>query len=294
MNLQHIKEHLKELISQQLKIEISSIDLNSVGGGSINDTYRLTINNSIKFFLKLNSSTRFPGLFEKEKNGLELIARQNCILTPSVILNKTISDHQLLLLEWIEPGTRNENFWNKFGEQLVQLHSISNEHFGFTEDNYMGSLPQANTFTNNWTEFFINHRLQPQIELAVNKGLLQKSHTASFESLFKKTGYIFNIEKPSLLHGDLWSGNFMCNHQSLPVLIDPAIYFGHRSIDLAMTTLFGGFDRVFYDSYNFYSPFPHNYREQWEICNLYPLLIHLNLFGEGYLADITGTLKKFS
>jgi fructosamine-3-kinase len=292
MNLQQIKEHLKELLSEQLNTAISSIDLNSVGGGSINDTYRLIINGNRKFFLKLNSATKFPALFEKEKNGLEFIASQNCILTPFVILCEPISDHQLLLLQWIEPGTRNENFWKIFGEQLAQLHSVSHSHFGFAEDNFMGSMPQANTFTDNWIDFFIHYRLQPQIELAISKNLLLKSHVASFESLFKKIDSIFNSEKPSLLHGDLWSGNFMCSDQSLPVLIDPTIYFGHRSMDLAMTTLFGGFDPVFYDSYNYYCPFPTNYPEQWEMCNLYPLLIHLNLFGESYLPDITATLKK--
>jgi fructosamine-3-kinase len=123
---------------------------------------------------------------------------------------------------------------------------------------------------------------------------VQKSHIASFESLFKKTGSLFNIEKPSLLHGDLWSGNFMCNDRSLPVLIDPATYFGHRSMDLAMTTLFGGFDKAFYDSYNHYSSIPANYYEQWEVCNLYPLLIHLNLFGSGYLHSIERTLQRIA
>jgi fructosamine-3-kinase len=200
----------------------------------------------------------------------------------------------LLVLEWIESGIRNETFWKKFGEQLAQLHTISREHFGFVEDNYMGSLTQVNSFATNWTDFFIRCRLQPQIELAINNHLLQKSHIASFESLYKKMGSVFNIEKPSLLHGDLWSGNFMCNDRSLPVLIDPAVYFGHRSMDLAMTTLFGGFDRAFYDSYHYHFPFPANHSEQWEICNLYPLLIHLNLFGQSYLSDIAGTLKKFS
>jgi protein-ribulosamine 3-kinase len=290
MNLQPIKE----LISKQLNTSVSSFDLIAVGGGSINETYRLQVNDGKNYFLKLNSSTKFPGLFEKEKNGLQFLAKQNCILTPPVIADVTVDNYQWLLLEWIESGIRNENFWKIFGEQLARLHSTSNEHFGFYEDNYMGSLPQANKFTDNWTGFFINCRLRPQIELAINKNLLQKNHIASFDSLFKKLDSIFNIEKPSLLHGDLWSGNFMCNDRSLPVLIDPAVYFGHRSIDLAMTTLFGGFDRIFYDSYQHYFAFPDNYHEQWEICNLYPLLIHLNLFGSGYLHDISGTLKQFT
>ena len=216
------------------------------------------------------------------------------MLVPQVISYEMIDNYQLLLLEWIEPGIQNENFWKKFGGQLAQLHCVSNEYFGFAENNYMGSLPQLNSFTKNWTDFFINYRLRPQIKLAGTKKLLQKNHTHYFESLFKKLDSIFTIEKPSLLHGDLWSGNFMCNDQSLPVLIDPAVYFGHRSMDLAMTTLFSGFAKEFYDSYHYHLPFPPNYPEQWEISNLYPLLIHLNLFGESYLPGIIATLKKFS
>ena len=291
---QSVKEYLKELISKQLNTTVSSLDAKSVGGGSINSTCQLIVNHQTKFFLKLNSSTKFPDLFRNEKDGLEFLARQNCIRTPSVILHGTIDNNQLLLLEWIETGIRTENFWKKSGEQLAQLHSVTNEQFGFADDNYMGALPQQNNFTKSWTEFFITYRLIPQIELAVSKKLLQKNHAISFESVFKNLDSIFNTEKPSLLHGDLWSGNFMCNDQSLPVLIDPAIYFGHRSMDLAMTTLFSGFDQVFYDSYHYHFPFPVNFREQWEICNLYPLLIHLNLFGEGYLNDITTTLRRYA
>jgi protein-ribulosamine 3-kinase len=161
------------------------------------------------------------------------------------------------------------------------------------EDNFMGSLPQSNEPTIDWPTFFIHHRLQPQIEMATARQLLQKTHTVAFESLFLKLDSVFDAVKPSLLHGDLWSGNFMCDERLLPVLIDPAVYFGHRSMDLAMTTLFGGFDKSFYESYNYHFPFPSNYHEQWEICNLYPLLIHLNLFGSSYLHQITDTLNKF-
>jgi len=294
MNLGSIKEYLKELISKQLNSAISSLDLASVGGGSINNTFRVTVNGGAKYFLKLNSSIEFPGLFQKEKHGLEFLARQNCIRVPRVMFDERAGTDQLLLLEWIEPGSRTGNFWNKFGEQLARLHTVANEYFGFAEDNYMGSLPQVNSFVNSWTKFFVDHRLQPQVALATNRKLLQRNHVIRFETVYKKLDTIFNIETPSLLHGDLWSGNFMCNDKSLPVLIDPAVYFGHRSMDLGMTTLFSGFDKSFYDSYHYHFPLPRNYREQWEICNLYPLLIHLNLFGSSYLYEIEGTLKRFS
>jgi protein-ribulosamine 3-kinase len=291
---QNIQEYLKELISKHLNTTVGSLDIQSVGGGSINNCFRLTLNDQLSYFLKLNSSTFFPGLFEKEKKGLELLEKQHCIQTPPVFFAGVVDKYQLLLLTWINSGIRNESFWKKFGEQLAQLHRVTNENFGLEEDNYMGSLPQQNCFTKTWTAFFIRYRLQPQIELAIHRKLLETGHANSFESLFKKIDSIFNIEIPSLLHGDLWSGNFLCNDQSSPVLIDPAVYFGHRSMDLAMTTLFSGFDKPFYDSYHYHFPFPTNYREQWEICNLYPLLIHLNLFGESYLHDISLTLKRFS
>ena len=293
MNLLPVKEHLRELISEQLNTAISSIELHAVGGGSINEAYRVSINAGQQFFLKLNSKTKFPGLFEKEKGGLDFLASQHCIQTPSVFFYSAVDNYQLLLLQWIDRGTRNESFWKIFGEQLARLHYVNDRHFGFVEDNYMGSLPQANEPTVEWPTFFVRHRLLPQIEMATASQLLQKAHRAAFDSLFLKLSSVFDAGKPSLLHGDLWSGNFMCDERSLPVLIDPAVYFGHRSMDLAMTTLFGGFDSSFYESYNYHFPLPPNYSEQWQICNLYPLLIHLNLFGSSYLHQIIDTLNKF-
>ncbi len=289
-----IQKYLNQLLSQRLDLQISSIHLSPVGGGSINDCYQVRSNSNIRHFLKRNSTTKYPSLFEKEKNGLEFLCKQKIILTPSVIICDEFDDQQLLLLEWIENGVKTDQFWNQFGEQLAKLHQVTNSHFGLTEDNYMGALPQMNNPCQTWIDFFTHCRLQPQIKMAKEKRLLQTKHLAAFENLYKKLPGIFNNEKPALLHGDLWSGNFMCNQNSEPALIDPAVYFGHRSIDLAMTSLFGGFGKQFYDSYNYHYPFPKNYHEQWPICNLYPLLIHLNLFGSGYVSQIENTLQKFS
>lgn len=291
-----LSKQTEDFIGHELSKKLNtsaSIRLQPVGGGSINNTYKVAVPGQQNFFLKLNNANRYPGLFEKEKNGLKFLSEQNCINIPSVILCNIYSDNQILLLEWMSSGPRSENFWKQFGEKLARLHQCSNEQFGFIEDNYMGALPQKNSFMNKWTDFFMENRLIPQMELAIQKNLLPNKYSDSFQKLFKKLDSVFNEEKPSLVHGDLWSGNFMCNERSEPVLIDPAIYFGHRSMDLAMTTLFGGFDRTFYDSYHYHFPFPPNYDEQREICNLYPLLIHLNLFGQSYLHDITSTLKKF-
>ena len=288
-----IQNYLNEFLPEKLGLEVRSLEFQAVGGGSINDTFLVRINNQIHFFLKTNSIDRFPALFEKEKQGLEFIGKQKLIYVPIVIACETVNDQQILLLEWIDGGLKTGQFWKEFGEQLARIHQITDSHFGFPEDNYMGALPQLNEEHDNWIDFFVHCRLQPQIKLASEKGFLQNKHHAAFEALYPRLGSLFNIEKPALLHGDLWSGNFMCNKGSAPVLIDPAVYFGHRSMDLGMTTLFGGFDKLFYDAYHYHFPFPSNYHEQWEVCNLYPLLIHLNLFGLGYLSQIESTLRRF-
>jgi fructosamine-3-kinase len=143
--------------------------------------------------------------------------------------------------------------------------------------------------------FFVEKRLQPLVDQCLSRQLLFPEHRKKFERLNSLLAEIFNEEqKPAFLHGDLWSGNFMCSENSEPVLIDPAVYYGHPSVDLGMTTLFGGFAPAFYDAYNYHSPFPKNHKQQWQACNLYPLLIHLLLFGRSYLSQIDFTLKQLA
>jgi protein-ribulosamine 3-kinase len=288
-----LQNTLKSFITDNTGTSASSIELLMVGGGSINQTYQILINKKEKFFCKINSASRFPLMFEKEKSGLEILASAKIIRVPAVIGTFTENDSQVILLEWIEQGVRSERFWKIFGEQLAALHSIPCGYAGLNEDNYMGALSQFNHPSSEWTDFFIHQRLEPQIRLALDKRLLQPLHHKQFEKLYKALPGIFPPANLCLLHGDLWSGNFLCDHLSLPVLIDPAVYYGHPAMDLAMTTLFGGFDPIFYQSYNRQIPFPTNHKEQWEICNLYPLLIHLNLFGKGYLQSIVSIIQYY-
>ena len=282
---------VQSLLQQLLNIN-TSLQLTPVGGGSINHTYRITAG-SDTFFCKINQLAALPNLFETEKQGLELLAQQGVIRIPKVIASGQNGEHQVLILEWIEQGLQTDAFWTRFGEQLAALHHIQSKQFGLTTNNYMGSLPQSNQPADNWTDFFIQQRLQPQVKLAVNRQLLEQSHVQQFEKLYQQLGNLFTPEPAVLLHGDLWSGNFLCDASENPVLIDPAVYYGHRSIDLAMTTLFGGFDSLFYESYNYHYGLPVNYIQQWDVCNLYPLLIHLNLFGKSYLADIVHTIRRY-
>lgn len=284
-----VRNHLSTILGRP----IDQKNICFVGGGSINQTIRLQLSKHESFFCKLNSATKFPHLFEKEKNGLLFLEKTTVIKTPKVIDYFVVDDYQVLVLEWIASGSRTEIFWTKFGEQLAILHSITNEDFGFLESNYMGSVPQSNMAMDEWNSFFTEQRIQPLIELCFNKDLLSTKNLNDFNQVLKQLPLVFSPEKPALLHGDLWSGNFMCNQKSEPVLIDPAVYFGHRSVDLGMTTLFGGFDKTFYEAYHYHYPLPTNYKEQWEVCNLYPLLIHLLLFGRSYLSQIEAILNRY-
>ena len=285
---------LQQFISSQLSIDRAKF--NHVGGGSINDTYRIE-SPQFNFFCKLNSAKKYPGLFGKEKNGLEFLRGTNTLRVPGIVWCGIFEDSQILILEWIEEGLRTEAFWKKFGEGLAKLHSSDRDGpkmFGFPENNFMGALPQDNTPSNNWVEFFIERRLRPQIELALKSRLLAQKEVDLFEQLYKKLASFFPTERPAALHGDLWSGNYLCGNNSEPVLIDPAVYYGHRSMDLGMTKLFGGFDQAFYDAYDYHFPLTKNADEQADICNLYPLLIHLNLFGSGYWGSIVSILKRYT
>src|SRR5436190_16590912 len=219
-----IQKYLNQFFSDELSSPISPVQYHTIGGGSINQTYELVVKSQSKYFLKVNSASKYPKLFQEEKKGLEFLNNQKILRIPSVIICNEIDNSQLLVLEWIVPGLRTERVWKKFGEQLAALHHVTNPRFGFEEDNYMGALPQRNDRYDTWVEFFVHCRLQPQIEIARGDNLLHFKQLNAFENLYRSLGNIFNDEPPSLLHGDLWSGNFMCDQNSEPVLIDPAVY----------------------------------------------------------------------
>jgi len=292
MLITQLASFIKEILVPEGHLS-NKVKFQPIGGGSINRTYRIDLQNN-SYFCKINSATKFPQLFEKESEGLQLIKRQAVIKVPGIVHCFQAFDYQVLILEWITPGNRDKIFWERLGKQLAALHQSSDEYFGFAENNYMGSVVQSNKPSRNWVSFFNENRLQPSISMCFDKGLLASKHVDLFDKLIVKLPGIFDEKQtPVLVHGDLWSGNFMCNQASEPVLIDPAVHYGHPSVDIGMSTLFGGFDQRFYDSYKYYNPFPVNYEEQWEVCNLYPLLIHLLLFGSGYLCQIEQTLHKY-
>lgn len=287
-----IEQAIKDYLGSYLNKPIEQLHIVPVTGGNINIAFKI-LTHSHSFFCKLNNATKFPQLFEKEKHGLKTLASINIIRTPGIIGCFEINDIQILIIEWIEPGEQTPLFWEQFGHQLASLHLISTLNFGFSEWNYMGCVIQDNKSSFDWINFFINQRLEPIIKKCTDSGLLTSKHCKAFEFIYKQLDHIFPIEPASLLHGDLWSGNVLCSKGSTPVLIDPAVYYGHRSMDLAMTTLFGKFDPLFYQAYNNIYPLPKNYKEQWQVCHFYPLLIHLFLFGISYRSRIETILNSF-
>jgi fructosamine-3-kinase len=288
----HILLNIEQLITQHLTESTNIISSHSVRGGDINEAFRLATNNG-SYFIKTNNAHRYPKMFESEAKGLELLRSTDAIKIPEVIAFGEVEEVSFLMLEWIESAPPEGNFWNNFGVQLANLHQNSNEYFGLDQSNYIGSLSQSNNQYQTWVEFFANERLEPQIKLAVDAGKMDSATIAQFQKLYKELSSIFPKEPPALLHGDLWSGNFMEGNKGEPVIMDPAVYYGHREMDLAMTKLFGGFNNKLYEAYHNQYPLDRGWESRVPICNLYLLLVHVNLFGGGYLNSVKRIISSF-
>jgi protein-ribulosamine 3-kinase len=264
----------------------------ALSGGSINTVYRI-ITNSGDYCIKYNHAGSFPGMFEKERTGLQILSHAGEIKVPEVITVQNTGSFTYILLEYISPARKIPGFMTDFGLSMAALHRHSSGYYGNDHDNYMGSLVQSNKKHDDWSSFFIEERLEKQLIPATEKGYFSSADLSRFQRLFKEFPGICPSEKPSLVHGDLWSGNYLVSDKGKACLIDPAVYYGHREVDIAMSTLFGGFDPDFYSSYNEVYPMGKGWKERLEIYNLYPLLVHLNLFGAGYLGSIERIIRRF-
>ncbi|MCA9733980.1 MAG: fructosamine kinase family protein [Deferribacteres bacterium] len=262
----------------------------TVGGGCIAQAEKITLKSGRELFVK--SGVAGNSVFEKEANGLRELAKAQALRVPQVLY----LEHDFLVLEYIASGLGGKNFFETFGRQFAQMHRFIGESYGFFEDNFIGATVQKNLAEEdeifNWTKFYFNKRLTFQIRLAEKNGFLSPKLRRGFSKLETRIEQILqgSEEPPCVLHGDLWSGNFMIAESGEAVLIDPAVYYGHREADLAMTMLFGGFQPQFYEAYDEAFPLPHGWRERSNIYKLYNVLNHLNLFGTGYLAQAESLL----
>ena len=255
-----------------------------VGGGSINSAWRLQAGNTY-YFLKLNTAERLA-MFEAEAEGLEQLAGVNAVRVPAALGVGSAGTHSFLLLEWVAFGCGSRDSEIALGERLARQHSVEQQQFGWKRDNTIGSTIQINTPDDDWLEFLRDRRLGFQLRLAARNGygdLLQARGRLLLEAL--PSFFVAHRPAASLLHGDLWGGNWGTDDRGQPVIFDPAVYYGDRECDIAMTRLFGGFGSAFYEAYEAAWPLPEGAAERVQLYNLYHVLNHLNLFGGGYLAQ---------
>ncbi|MFT6868288.1 MAG: protein-ribulosamine 3-kinase [Cyclobacteriaceae bacterium] len=260
-------------------------------GGDINQAAMIETSSG-SYFIKWQNDS-YEDIFQKESYGLELLRESKTINIPEVIGFGKVNNLNFLVLDFINKGIPNALFWMNFGSSLAELHRQSNAYFGLETDNYIGKLPQPNSPNDTWVNFFIENRLMFQVEFGLSKGSITHSVAHNFEKLYPKLLGMLPEEKPSLLHGDLWSGNFMSNIHGEPIIYDPAAYYGHREMELAFTQFFGGFNQAFYQSYDEAFPLLPGFDDRIDIYNLYPLLVHANLFGGNYQNSVDRILKRF-
>jgi fructosamine-3-kinase len=280
--------HLENICSRIENRPVKLRAYEKIYGGDINDTYRLAMSET-DYFIKINRTDALE-MFEKEAENLKILLQSRSFVIPKVFKTGIFENNSFLLLQYIE-NLETEGNPADFAKNLVKLHKNNSDYYGLDFDNFIGKLPQINTPKSNWIEFYIQNRLQYQITLAGDK--IPVHIINDFEKLYNKLPEILSIEKPSLLHGDLWNGNYFYNLQGKAVLFDPAIYFGHREVDLAMMSLFGGFNREIYRIYVELFPLEPDWKNRLKIYQLYPLLVHVNLFGSGYLSSIRQILKYY-
>ncbi|TAH40760.1 MAG: ketosamine-3-kinase [Bacteroidetes bacterium] len=255
----------------------------AVSGGCINQAHKLETTAG-NYFVKFNSRARYPGMFEAEAKGLSLLHNTGALKVPEVILFGEHEAFSYIILEYIEAGKRKSEYWEHAGLQLANLHKNSADYFGLDHDNYIGSLPQSNNKHKDWITFFLEERI-----LAIGEELV-KPYLEKLEKHFYKE---FPSEAPALIHGDLWSGNMMCADDGLACFYDPAVYYGHREMDLAMTRLFGGFPDEFYQAYNAELPLMSGFKDRMDFYQLYPLLVHARLFGASYEDQVLSILNSY-
>ena len=280
-----IARHITQTTEKPFEIEKS----HPVSGGCINQGYAVS-GNGLIYFVKINQANQ-EAMFAAEALGLKQIHATKTIRVPEPICWGIADKSSYLVLEWLEFGGGNSQSWEKMGQNLAHLHQVSlSDRFGWHCNNTIGSTPQINTISNNWADFFAHQRIGYQLRLAKERG----GNFPDEDQVIPAISEILSQHQPhpSLVHGDLWSGNVAITVDGEPVILDPATYWGDREVDLAMTELFGGFPAAFYRGYNDVFPLDAGYQKRKTLYNLYHILNHFNLFGGGYASQANRMLQE--
>jgi protein-ribulosamine 3-kinase len=285
--VQFIDSILKDSLGQNTEL----IDFHFLYCGNFNLAARVETKAG-KYFVKWNKGDH-EGMFESEAKSMELLRETNTVHVPKVYGYGKKDDGSYLMLDFVAESTKKEDYWENFGTKLAELHNITNEKFGLHFNNYVGALRQINDFSEDGIQFYLEKRLNIQLERAYKAKFIDFKLYSDLNNIFSKVTSLFPKEKPSLLHGDLWSGNIMVGANGHAALVDPSAYYGLREAEIAFTTLFGGFKKEFYDAYTHSKPLEPGFKDRIDLYNLYPLMVHLNLFGGGYLESIKQIVKKY-
>ncbi len=284
-------QFIESILFENLGPEAILKDFQFLYCGNFNLAARV-VTKSGKYFIKWNKGDH-EGMFESEAKSMELIRDTKTIHVPKVYGYGKKPDGAYLMLDFVAESDKKPTYWQEFGTNLAALHAISNQNYGLHFNNYLGALPQINEFSSNGIQFFLENRLMYQVNIAFKNDKIDQQTVKKFEQLYSKIPNIIPNEIPALLHGDLWSGNLMVGANGLASLVDPSAYYGFREMEIAFTTLFGGFPLEFYKSYNEVSPLETGFNERIDLYNLYPLLVHANLFGGSYLESVQRILTKY-
>lgn len=262
-----------------------------LSGGSINSAYRIS-GGGHRYFVKLNQADKLD-MFEAEADGLQELAGAKAIRIPDLVCFGKAEGKSWLVTEYIELGSGAGDSAQHLGQQLAALHRHTSERFGWFRYNIIGSTPQQNNWSDNWVEFYRDYRLQYQLRLAAKNGFTGSLQSKG-ERLLADLPAFFSTYSPtpSLLHGDLWGGNCSFDETGQPVIFDPAVYYGDREADIAMTELFGGFGSGFYEAYNGAWPLDQGYKVRKQLYNLYHILNHANLFGSSYASQAESMIDR--
>lgn len=275
-------------LSQYLNEEC--VSKKEVSGGCVATAFVVSTAESNRYFVKTGMQS--PKAFLCEANGLKALANSQTLCIPKVYF----ANENFLVLEYIEQAPKEPRFFENFGKQLALMHhQNTTTNFGFFEDNYVGNTPQVNLQTASWELFYREYRLRYQLDLLKQKGWLTKTLASFYNNLEVLVAKVLadSEEPPALLHGDLWGGNYRTNSLGKACIYDPAVYFGHREAELAMTRLFGGFPEAFYQSYQQTYPLKKGWQNREGLYKLYPVLNHVNLFGKSYLQSAESLVENY-
>ena len=276
-----IKQALEETFGRDIQ------KIRSVRGGDIANSYLLNTSGG-PIFAKILEGPKGMEMLEAEKEGLTALSSTDALGVPVVLGCASTPAGSCLLLEYVAPGPGSRASSRALGRGLARMHQVTATAFGWPRPNFIGSLPQKNSETMEWPTFYIHNRLAPQYEMARSRQLLSKEEIPEIDHMGARISSLVPNVSPSLLHGDLWSGNYLISADGTPYLIDPAVYYGHAEVDLAMSLLFGGFSQEFYDAYFEIRPKQPGFDMRVKLYQLYYLLVHLNLFGRSYHASVRG------